>query len=111
MITSSIGNHGRAWGGKNTETNLSLSDSGFGGKLLVSHLPGGCRTKRSLVVSHEESGPQKKFANKFFWGEQKNIIGDKKKILEPKKTFLGAKKKILGSKIFFGSIKETVGQK
>jgi hypothetical protein len=78
---------------------------------LDSHLPGGCRTKRSLVrhvVARGIRTPKKIRHNFFFW-EQKNIFGDKKKIGKKKK--MGAKKNYLGSSFFFGSIKETVGQK
>jgi hypothetical protein len=68
------------------------------------------------MMSHEESGPQKKFANKFFFGEQKNIFGDKKIILGIQKKIWGPKKilatrKRLGMHVLLIDVEERNSEK
>jgi hypothetical protein len=84
---------------------------------MRSHLPGGCRTKRSLVRHVVARGIRtpKKIRHNFFFGEQKKFFGDKKKIWN-KKKFLGTKKfweqkKFLWGAIFFlGALKKLWGR-
>jgi hypothetical protein len=77
---------------------------------LDSHLPGGCRTKRSLVRHVVARGIRtpKKIRHNFFFGEQKNIFGDKKKIGKKKKW--EQKKIIWGAVFFLGALKKLWGR-
>jgi hypothetical protein len=60
------------------------------------------------MLSHEESGPQKKFAIIYFLGSKKIFLGTKKKLGKKKKW--EQKKIIWGAVFFLGALKKLWGR-